>query len=273
MRPARGSASSGRPAPSPSRRCYTQPDLVAGELVPLPTIPDVLAAVERARSTSGFVAIENAIEGTVNVTLDTLAFDVRPADPARGRHPGQLCLMALPGVRLDDITTVDLVPGRHRAVPRRSCARTWPRCRALAANSTAEAARRAGRAEATATPRPSAPARAAEVYGLEVAGRTTSRTTARTRPASWPWRRRRHPRRRPATTRRRSWCSSGPTRPGSLLAILQEFAARAINLIKLESRPDQAGAGRLLLSDRPRGPHRRRGGGRLPARPQAKQAT
>jgi prephenate dehydratase len=32
-------------------------------------------------------------------------------------------------------------------------------------------------------------------------------------------------------------------RPGSLLAILQEFAARAINLVKLESRPTKRGLG------------------------------
>ena len=32
-------------------------------------------------------------------------------------------------------------------------------------------------------------------------------------------------------------------RPGSLLAILQEFAARAINLVKLESRPTKKGLG------------------------------
>ena len=36
-------------------------------------------------------------------------------------------------------------------------------------------------------------------------------------------------------------------RPGSLLAILQEFAARSINLTKLESRPTREGLGRYCF--------------------------
>jgi prephenate dehydratase len=36
-------------------------------------------------------------------------------------------------------------------------------------------------------------------------------------------------------------------RPGALLAILQEFALRAVNLTKLESRPAKTGLGRYLF--------------------------
>ncbi len=38
-------------------------------------------------------------------------------------------------------------------------------------------------------------------------------------------------------------CFQREDQPGSLLAILQEFAARAINLTKLESRPTKRGLG------------------------------
>ena len=38
-------------------------------------------------------------------------------------------------------------------------------------------------------------------------------------------------------------CFQRADRPGSLLSILQEFAARAINLTKLESRPTKRGLG------------------------------
>ena len=36
-------------------------------------------------------------------------------------------------------------------------------------------------------------------------------------------------------------------RPGSLLSILQEFALRAVNLTKLESRPTKKGLGRYMF--------------------------
>jgi prephenate dehydratase len=38
-------------------------------------------------------------------------------------------------------------------------------------------------------------------------------------------------------------CFQRENRPGSLISILQEFAARAINLTRLESRPTKAGLG------------------------------
>ena len=43
-------------------------------------------------------------------------------------------------------------------------------------------------------------------------------------------------------------CFQRQDRPGSLLGILQEFAARDVNLTKLESRPDQARASATTAS-------------------------
>jgi prephenate dehydratase len=51
------------------------PDLAAMELVPMPSIAEVLSATEAGDLDVGFVAIENSIEGTVNITMDTLAFE------------------------------------------------------------------------------------------------------------------------------------------------------------------------------------------------------
>ena len=54
----------------------TQEDLAGGELRPIESISDVLTGVEQGDVDVGFVPLEeNSIEGTVNVTLDTLAFE------------------------------------------------------------------------------------------------------------------------------------------------------------------------------------------------------
>ena len=54
----------------------TQPDLAGMEQVPYPTVPQVINAVEAMNGIDvGLVPLENSIEGTVTVTLDTLAFD------------------------------------------------------------------------------------------------------------------------------------------------------------------------------------------------------
>jgi prephenate dehydratase len=49
----------------------TQPDLAAGEAVPFRDVPRVITAVERGEVDVGIVPIENSIEGSVSVTLDT----------------------------------------------------------------------------------------------------------------------------------------------------------------------------------------------------------
>src|SRR5688572_9543300 len=53
----------------------SQPDLAAAEHVLYRTMPDVLDAVETGQVDLGFVAIENSIEGAVNLTQDELVFN------------------------------------------------------------------------------------------------------------------------------------------------------------------------------------------------------
>ena len=62
-------------------------------------------------------------------------------------------------------------------------------------------------------------------------------------------------------------CFQRQDRPGSLLAILQEFAARVDQHHQARVAPDQARPRRLLLLHRLRGPPRRRARRRLPAQP------
>jgi prephenate dehydratase len=219
---------------------HAQEDLAAADLVPLPTMGDVLFAVHEGEVELGVVPIENAIEGTVNATVDTLAFDVDVLVQRELVEPVALHLLVQPGRTLTDVTAVTTIP-----VAAAQC-RTWlrehlPGVVVRAANSTAEAA-------ATAAASPDEPGlaaianlRAAEVYGLDVAARDVES----------------HPENRtrfvvvgrsgiPAPTghdKTSLVVFQQADRPGSLLAILQEFAARSINLTLLLSRPTKTSLG------------------------------
>jgi len=218
---------------------YTQPDLVTGEVVAYSSIPEVLSAAERGEIDLGFIPIENAIEGSVNVTLDMLAFDTELLIEREVVIPVSMCLLAVPGVELADITTIMSFPVAL-AQCRSFLAENLPGVVTEAANSTADAARvlaKSGDRHTGAL----GTARAAEVYdlaivaeGIEDHPENETRFVA-VAPAGIP-------------------ASTGHDKttivvfqradaPGSLLAILQEFAARAINLVKLESRPTKRGLG------------------------------
>jgi prephenate dehydratase len=216
----------------------TQPDFAAGDLVPLPTILDVLTATATGDVDLGFVPIENSIEGTVNVTLDTLAFDANLLVQREVVINVQMDLMAAPGTALADVHTVVSIPVASAQV-RGFLARELPGVRVEAANSTAEAA------ELVATGHEGwaavGPALAGKLYGLDSLAEdiedhpdNQTRFVAVAR-AGLP-----APTGHDKTT---IVCFQQVDRPGSLLAILQEFAARAINLVKLESRPTKKGLG------------------------------
>jgi prephenate dehydratase len=217
----------------------SQPDLATQELIPMATFAEVLAAVDSGTVDLGFVALENSIEGTVNVTIDALALEHDLLIQREVVLGIQLSLMAPPGVDLADVRRVLTFP-----VAAAQC-RTWlatqlPGVEVVAANSNAEAARlvaeeQDGRSAAV------APALAAKIYGLEVLASDIED--------------------HPENSTRFALVGRGPVPPptghdkttivvfqrtdraGSLLAILQEFAARAINLVKLESRPTKKALG------------------------------
>jgi prephenate dehydratase len=217
----------------------TQPDLAAADLRPLGTITAVLEAVAQGEVELGFVPIENAIEGTVSATIDGLIFDVDLYIQREVVMDIHLHLMAKPGVALGDIRRVWSYPHALAQCPK-FLARELPGAEPLAANSTADAARVLGESddmEAAAI----APRLAAERYGLSIlAEDVEDHPENQTRVV--------------AVARDRVPKSSGhdktsiacfqrADRPGSLHGILGQFAARNINLTKLESRPTKQGLG------------------------------
>src|SRR5256886_17686037 len=88
----------------------TQFDLAAGDRTPFAAVSEVIAAVERGDADGGVVPIENMIEGSVSVTLDTLAFDSDLLIQREIDLPVSLNLCARPGVGLGDIRTVVSFP-------------------------------------------------------------------------------------------------------------------------------------------------------------------
>ena len=218
---------------------HREADLAAGELIPMATMADVLFAVNEGDVDAGVVPIENAIEGTVNATIDTLAFDVDLVIQRELVEPVSMHLLVPPGSPLDGVRVIHSIP-----VATAQC-RAWlranlPDAEVRPANSTAEAAAICARTADSAVAA-IANARAAEVYGLErAASDIESHPENRTRfvvvarsgiPAPTG-----HDKTSIVVYQRAD-------RPGSLLAILQEFAARSINLTLLHSRPTKTSLG------------------------------
>jgi prephenate dehydratase len=216
----------------------TQPDLAAGEAVPFRDVPHVITAVERGDVDLGIVPIENSIEGSITVTLDTLAFDTDLLVQREIDLPVSLHLCALPGTKLHDITTVVSHPN-PLGQTRMWLAKNLPDATAVAANSTAEAAHTVAKSKR------SGMASIGTLQGARHAGLDVLASEIEDHPENLT---------RfvlvghgiPAPTghdKTSIVCFQRRNQPGSLLAILQEFAVRAINLTKLESRPTKQSLG------------------------------
>ena len=215
----------------------TQADLAKATTVPFRTVPDVLDAVESGEVDLGFVPIENSIEGTVNFTQDALVFDHDLLIQREVVLDIEHCVLAKKGATLSGIETLFSIPvatAQCHEYVRTNLGKADVR----AANSTAEAARIVSESGGNTTAA-IAPRNAAKVYGLEVIAEniadhvgnqtrfilvgknTIPATTGHDRTALVVFQR--------------------ADEPGSLISILQEFAARRINLSQLLSRPTKRG--------------------------------
>ena len=215
------------------------PHLAAMELVPMPSIPEVLAATESGELDLGFVAIENSIEGTVNITMDTLAFETDLLVQQEVVLNIELHLLAPAGTSLDEVKRVRSFPHATAQV-RGFLSTAVPGAVTEAANSTSDAARLVGE-ERHPGDAAVGTALAARLYGLEIlaadiADHPENQTRfVVVRPEGVPA--------RTGHDKTTIVCFQHADRPGSLLTILQEFAARGINLTKLESRPTKRALG------------------------------
>lgn len=227
----------GPPGTFTEQALLTQPDLVAVTRVPFQTVPDVLDAVDAGEVDAGFVPIENSIEGTVNFTQDALVFDHELFIQREVVLDIEHCLLATSDMPLSDLAVVMTIPiaaAQCHAFLRREL----PHAEVRATNSTSEAARTVAEL-ADARVAAIATRMAADLYSLKVlrAG-ISDHDGNQTRfvlvgkdsvPA------------RTGHDRTALVVFQRADEPGSLIGILQEFAARRINLQQLLSRPTKRG--------------------------------
>jgi prephenate dehydratase len=215
------------------------------EPVPTATVHDAILAVSSGEVDRALVPFENAIDGSVRPTLDTLAFDAAGVTIA-GEHDHP--------IRHSLIARSELEPGAIEVVvshpqPSAQCARflreQLPRAEVRIAESTAEAVRTVGASE-----QPWAAlgaASAAEIYGCVVLREGVEDEQGNVTRFVWiapegvraegngEWR----------TTL--IFSELGADHPGALVEALTEFSDREVNLVRIESRPLRQGLGRYMF--------------------------
>lgn len=208
-------------------RRFALPD---AEYVPVDSPAAALAAVRGGGADVAAVAIENSVDGAVTATTDAL---VAPGAQilAETELAIAFAVMTRRGFSLADATTLATHPVAFQQV-KGWMAEHAAGVKFVPATSNAAAAQLVAAGEADAA---AAPLRAAELFDLQVhATGVADMDTARTRfllvgPEGTP----------PAPTGddRTSVVFQTPNEPGALVAILEEFAERGVNMTRIESRP------------------------------------
>lgn len=210
------------------------------EAIACSSIGEVFEAVERGQADRGIVPIENSVEGSVNATLDALAFDTSLEIKGELVLTVHHALITAPGADLAGIRTVMSHP-QATGQSRRWLARHLPGRPIVAANSTAEAVQ-----HAIADPTIAAVGTrlAADLYGGEIrepciedyAGNQTRFVTIG---------RGIMPRTGDDKTSLALFLKAD--KPGALLMILSEFAYGEVNLTKIQSRPTKRVLGEYMF--------------------------
>lgn len=214
-------------------------------LMPHRDIDELLFAVDRRVVDIGVVPAENSIEGSIAVTLDMLVHDVDLFIIGEVIIPVRHHLLVKPGATLEEIRKVMSHP-QALAQCRRYVRTHLPKAALQPALSTASAAQEAASAEAGDVAAIGTEL-SARLYGLEiVAANVQDRTDNATRFFVVAGKTGRLTRRLTAPTGRDKTTivfRFGHDKPGNLYGALGEFAARGLNLSKLESRPAKRALG------------------------------
>jgi prephenate dehydratase len=217
----------------------TAPGAAGFELVPQPTLHEAVIAVHDGTVDRALVPIENSLEGSVNPTLDALAFETEDVViVGELRHGVHLHLVAGGPLELGEIRAVVSHPQASG-----QCARflraTLPGVPIVAARSTADAVRQvAGGFESGAAALGTRGA--AERYGCILLREDVEDDPGSETRFVWIARAGTEPDEAPPGGRYKTalmFWGAGSAGPGWLVRCLAEFAERGVNLTRIESRP------------------------------------
>lgn len=208
----------------------------SGRLTPLPSISAVIRAVASDEADRGVVPIENSLEGSVNITLDTLAHDVELYIVREIVLPISHCLY---GKRDEPIETIASHP-QALAQCRHYLNDHYPDAIQKAVESTAIAATMVKEGKVSAAIAGSKAGVLYELIPRDVNIQDNASNFTRFIVLS----------RRPepdATAKMSIVMRIQGDKPGSLCDILSEFAQRGVNLTRIESRPARTGLGDYIF--------------------------
>ena len=213
-------------------------------------VQDVIDDVISGRASRGIIPVENSVEGGVTATSDALAANENIRIYGEYLVPVTFDLVARPGVKLEDIRMVATHPVAY-AQTRSWLSKNLKKHTHLAATSTAAAAAELFNTDAPGT-RADAAIAASTItkhYKLKVLAKNIGdNKNAQTRFLQIGLAKGAAPK---ATGKdKTSVIVELPSdRPGSLLEMLEQFAARGVNLSRIESRPigDQLGRYRFNI--------------------------
>ena len=213
------------------------------EEIPYPTIYDTVMAVHEGEVERAVVPIENALEGAVSVTLDTLALeatDVRIV--AEVVHPIHHCVVAARDLDLADVERVISHP-QATAQCRRFLRERLAGAELVVAPSTADAV---VSVRDSSEPAVALGSRlAAELYGCRIlAADVEDHPDNVTR---FVWLAAEADAAQPGSKTSLVFWGGGDQSPGWLVRALQELADRGVNLTRIESRPRRTSLGHYMF--------------------------
>jgi prephenate dehydratase len=217
------------------------------EEVPYPTIYEAVMAVEAGAVDRSVVPIENALEGAVAITLDTLALEAGGVRiVAEVVHPIHHCVVAARPLELAEVTRVVSHP-QATAQCARFLRERLPHAELVIAASTADAVLSVRDASEPAVALGSR--LAADLYGCRVLEADVEDHPGNATRFVWlaPAGDAEEPARgRPARTSIVFW-GGGDQAPGWLVEALRELSDRDVNLTRIESRPRRTALGHYMF--------------------------